>query len=168
MLNKLITLNNLIEQFNAQQRNAAEARKIANEIDIAKSNAAMINQTNQFNAQMAFERDKFNTANQQAIMQSNVEWRRKANMADTAVQNQINMQNAMNAYNMNTAALSFMWQELRDDADREFRHEENELNRKNALIQQAIDNASALGKHYSQYSDLVDMIDGIFGTAKGE
>ena len=72
------------------------------------------------------------------------------------------MQNAMNAYNLNTASLSFIWQELRDNADRQWRHEENELNRKNALIQQAIDNASAIGKHYSSYSNIVDMIGDIF------
>jgi hypothetical protein len=157
------TQENSSKQFNAQVQNAAEARRVANEIDIAKVNAAIVNDSNKFNAQVAFERNKFNTANRQAILQSNTEWRRKANLADTAVQNQINMQNAMNAYNMDTAALSFMWQELRDDADREFRHEENELNRKNALIQQAIDNASALGKHYSSYDSIVGMINDIFG-----
>ena len=154
---------NSAKQFNAQVQNSAEARRVANEIDVAKVNAAIVNDSNKFNAQVAFERNKFNTANRQAILQSNTEWRRKANLADTAVQNQINMQNAMNAYNMDTAALSFMWQELRDDADREFRHEENELNRKNALIQQAIDNASALGKHYSSYDSIVGMISDIFG-----
>jgi hypothetical protein len=157
------TQENSAKQFNAQVSNAAEARRVNNELEVARVNAAIVNDSNKFNAQVAFERDKFNTANRQAILQSNVEWRRKINIANTAVQNQINMQNAMNAYNMDTAALSFLWQELRDDADREFRHEENELNRKNALIQQAIDNASALGKHYSQYDQLTALIGDMFG-----
>ena len=153
---------NSAKQFNAAAQNAAEARRVANEMEVAKSNAMIVNDINKYNSQVAFERDRFNVANQQAITQSNFEWRRKANLADTAVQNQINMQNAMNAYNLNTASLSFIWQELRDDADRQWRHEENELNRKNALIQQAIDNASAIGKHYSSYSSIVDMIGDIF------
>jgi hypothetical protein len=153
---------NSAKQFNAAAQNAAEARRVANEMEVAKSNAMIVNDINKYNSQVAFERDRFNVANQQAITQSNFEWRRKANLADTAVQNQINMQNAMNAYNLNTASLSFIWQELRDDADRQWRHEENELNRKNALIQQAIDNASAIGKHYSSYSNIVDMIGDIF------
>ena len=89
----------------------------------------MINEINKFNDSLDFERDKFNTANAQAIEQSNVEWRRKANMADTAMINQINMQNAQNAYDMNTAALSFFWQEMRDEADRTFRASENEIDR---------------------------------------
>jgi hypothetical protein len=153
---------NSAKQFNAAAQNAAEARRVANEMEVAKSNAVILNDINKYNSQVAFERDRFNVANQQAITQSNFEWRRKANLANTAVQNQINMQNAMNSFNLNTASLSFIWQELRDNADRQWRHEENELNRKNALIQQAIDNASAIGKHYSSYSNIVDMIGDIF------
>jgi len=153
---------NSAKQFNAAAQNSAEARRVANEMEVAKSNAIIVNDINKYNSQVAFERDRFNVANQQAITQSNFEWRRKANLANTAVQNQINMQNAMNAYNLNTASLSFIWQEQRDNADRQWRHEENELNRKNALIQQAIDNASAIGKHYSSYSNIVDMIGDIF------
>ena len=70
----------------------------------------------------------------------------------------------MNAYNLNNAALSFVWQAERDDADRIFRASENDKAQKVALIQQAIDNASALGKHYSQYESLVTMINGIFNN----
>ena len=40
-----------------------------------------------FTAQQEFQREQFNTQNATAIAQSNVEWRRKANTADTAAFN---------------------------------------------------------------------------------
>jgi hypothetical protein len=154
---------NASQQFNAQQKNAAEARRVANEFAAAKANAAMINNINQFNAQMSFERDKFNTANKQAIMQSNVEWRRKANLADTAIQNQINMQNAQNAFELNNAALSFMWQELRDQADFDFRRSEGEANRKISLLQTAIANTAEGANNWESNKTIADLVSRIFG-----
>jgi hypothetical protein len=154
---------NASQQFNAQQKNAAEARRVANEFAAAKANAAMINNINQFNAQMSFEKDKFNTANKQAIMQSNVEWRRKANLADTAIQNQINMQNAQNAFELNNAALSFMWQELRDQADFDFRRSEGEANRKISLLQTAIANTAEGANNWESNKTIADLVSRIFG-----
>ena len=151
-----------MEQFNAQQANAMEARRVANALDIEKANMAMINEINKFNDSLDFERDKFNTANAQAIEQSNVEWRRKANMADTAMINQINMQNAQNAYDMNTAALSFFWQEMRDEADRTFRASENEIDRKTQLLAQSIANAESTAKNYTDYNELINIFGNLF------
>ena len=48
------------------------------------------------------------------------------------------MQNAMNAFNMSQTALSFMWQELRDNADYDFRAGENEKNRIAQLVSTAL------------------------------
>ena len=73
-------------------------------------------QVDQFNAQQDFERNKWNATNQAMIEQSNVEWRRRANTIDTAAQNQINMQNAMNSFKLSGASLSNYWQQLRDEA----------------------------------------------------
>ena len=42
------------------------------------------------------------------------------------MQNQINAQNAQNAFAMSQTAQSFLWQELRDQADYDFRASENE------------------------------------------
>ena len=74
------------------------------------------NQIDQFNAEKEFQTDQWNAANAQAIEQSNVNWRRNANTADTAAQNAINQQNAMNAFGLQKAALDSMWQQLRDEA----------------------------------------------------
>ena len=121
---------NTAAQFNVQQQNAREALEFQVEADLEKANAAMVNQINQFNEQTAFERDKFNTANAQQIEQANLAWRRQANTINTAAANQVAMQNAQNAFNMTSQAQSFLWQELRDQANYVWQSAENEENRK--------------------------------------
>jgi len=104
-------------QFNAQQSNASEARRVANTADLAKYNTQLAAQNDQFNAQQDFARQQWNTANAQAVEQSNTAWRRQANTINTAAQNAVNAQNAQNAFAMSSQAQSFLWQELRDQAD---------------------------------------------------
>ena len=147
-LSTQVELNNkqrmdAMEQFNAAQENAAEARRVGITADINKANAMMITQVSQFNAQQRFNREQWNTANAQAVEMSNVEWRRKANTINTAAQNQINMQNAMNAYGLSTQAMSFFWQELRDQTDYAFKAAENEKTRKTQLLATALGNEGA-------------------------
>ena len=45
-----------------------------------------------FNETTDFQREQWNAANAQAVEQSNVQWRRQANLADTAAQNAANQQ----------------------------------------------------------------------------
>jgi len=139
---------NSSQQFNVAQQNARTALEFQVEADLEKANAAMVNQINQFNEQTAFERDKFNTANAQQIEQSNLAWRRQANTINTAAANQISMQNAQNAFNMTSQAQSFLWQELRDQADFAFRASEGEENRKAQLYATALANESDSAKNW--------------------
>jgi hypothetical protein len=139
---------NTAAQFNVQQQNARDALEFQVEADLEKANAAMVNQINQFNEQTAFERDKFNTANAQQIEQSNLAWRRQANTINTAAANQVAMQNAQNAFNMTSQAQSFLWQELRDQADFAFRASEGEENRKAQLYATALANESDSAKNW--------------------
>jgi hypothetical protein len=110
-----------MKQFNAQSANAAEARRVGIEADLNKANAAMANQINSQNAQLDFNRQQFNAANALAVAQSNVNWRRQANTADTAAANQVNQQNVQNAFQLSSQAQAFLWQELRDQADYDFK-----------------------------------------------
>ena len=155
---------NASKQFNAQQSNAAEARRAGREADLNKANAAIVNQTKQFNETMDFNRDQFNTQNALAIQQSNVEWRRRANLADTAAQNAINQENAKMAYGMTTAAQAFLWQELRDQADYNFRWANDSATRK---VQAMIAASSAEGdvaKNWtSNFNNISSTINTIFG-----
>ena len=142
---------NAMSQFNSTQENAAEARRAGREADINKFNAQLITQIDQFNSQQDFARNSWNAQNAAAVEASNVQWRRQANTVNTAAQNTINMQNAMNAFNMSTQAQSFLWQELRDQADFDFRAVENEENRKAQIIATAIANEGKAGEKYDDY-----------------
>jgi CRISPR/Cas system CSM-associated protein Csm2 small subunit len=142
---------NAMEQFNATQSNAAEARRAGREADIEKFNAQLITQVDQFNSQQDFARNSWNAQNSATVEASNVQWRRQANTLNTAAQNQINMQNAQNAFGLSSQAMSFLWQELRDQADFDFRGFENEENRKAQIIATAMANEGAAGEKYDDY-----------------
>ena len=129
---------NAMKQFNATQENAAEAREAEREADINKYNAELTAQMQELNAAQEFQRVQWNAANQFAVNQSNVSWRRQINTANTAAQNAVNMQNAMNSFNMTMTEQAQMWQELRDQADYDFRAYENEQNRIAQLVATAI------------------------------
>jgi len=155
---------NASKQFNVQQANAAEARRVQNELEVNKANAAILNQVNQFNADVDFRRDQWNAQNAQAVLQSNAQWRRQANLADTAAQNAINQQNAQNAFNLSSQAQAFLWQELRDQADYDFKWADSEASRKTQLLYAAIGNESESAKNWStNLTSITAIIDDIFG-----
>ena len=156
--------SNAVSQFNAQSENSAEARRLANIADVNKSNAAILNQTAQFNESIDFQRNQFNLQNAQAIEQSNIAWRRKANLADTAAQNAVNQQNAQNAFSLSTQAQSFLWQELRDQADYDFRWATDSATRKtNAMIAAASAEGDAAKTWSTNFNKASGVLDRIFG-----
>jgi len=156
--------SNAISQFNAQSANVAEARRLANIADVNKTNAAILNQTAQFNESIDFQRNQFNLQNAQAIEQSNIAWRRKANLADTAAQNAVNQQNAQNAFGLTTSAQSFVWQELRDQADYDFRWATDSATRKtNAMIAAASAEGDAAKTWSNNFDKASGVLDRIFG-----
>jgi hypothetical protein len=61
-------LNAAMKQFNAQSKNAANARDANRTADVNKANASILNQVNQFNAQLDFNRQQWNSANEQAVI----------------------------------------------------------------------------------------------------
>jgi len=167
--NQINTFNaqqsNAAQQFNIQQQNAAEARRVQNTVEINKANAAIVNQTRQFNEQIDFNREQFNVQNAQAIEQSNIEWRRRANLADTAAQNAINQQNTKMAFDLSSQAQAFVWQELRDQADYDFRWANDTATRK---VQAMVAAASAEGdvaKNWTNnFNNISSTIDRVFGV----
>jgi len=134
---------NSISQFNAQQANAAAATEFQVEADLNKAKAAMETDINKFNSQLAFNRNQWNAANAQAVEQSNIAWRRQANTINTAAANQVAMQNAMNAFNLNGQSLAFLWQELRDQAAFDFQAVQNEEDRTAQIYIQSLANQAS-------------------------
>jgi hypothetical protein len=132
--------NDNMTQFNATQENAAEARRLGVEVDINKFNSQLTTQVSEFNANQDFARNQWLAQNSEAVEASNTQWRRNTNLANTAAQNTVNMQNSMNAFNLSQTASSFLWQEMRDQADYNFRESENDKNRIAQLVNTAIAN----------------------------
>jgi len=137
---------NAMNQFNSQQENAAEARRANREAQAEIIEAQLQTDVEKFTAQQEFAREQFNVQNATAIAQSNVEWRRKANTADTAAENAIAQKNAQNAFQLTAAANNFLWQELRDEADFEFKRWDNDQQRKASLLIAALGNEAGVGK----------------------
>ena len=81
------------------------------------------------------------------------------------MQNQINAQNAQNAFAMSQTAQSFLWQELRDQADYDFRNGENEKNRIAQLVNTAL--ASDPSKYGGSVSDIEKLIELMVGDLTG-
>ena len=140
--------SNAMKTFNATQKNAAEARRVGREADVAKFNADLVTRNDQFNAQQDFEKNKWVANNSALVKQSNMDWRRKINLADTAAFNATQMQNAMNSYNTSEKALDRLWQELRDEVDFNFRASENSKQRETTIIATAIANEGEAGNTY--------------------
>ena len=155
---------NAMKQFNTQSVNAAEARRVGIEADLNKANAAMANQINAQNVQLDFNREQFNAANALAVAQSNVNWRRQANTAETAAANQVNQQNVQNAFQLSAQAQAFLWQELRDQADYDFKWADNEAMREAQAVVAAIGNEAGAAENWSSSVDSIKkIIDGLFG-----
>ena len=156
---------NLIKQYNSQAENAANARDAQRIADVNRTNATILNQVEQFNEQMNFNREQWNSANEQAIINSNIDWRRKANTADTAAQNAMNQQNAQNAFGLTQAAQSFLWQELRDQADYDFRWATDSANRKlQAMVSAAQAEGDAAKTWSSNWNSASSKVGQLFGS----
>jgi hypothetical protein len=155
---------NAMSQFNTQQLNARQALQFQADVDVAKANSAMTNQVNTFNAQVEFDREKFNVANAQAIEQANLAWRRQANTINTAAANQVSMQNSQNAFNMSSQAQAFLWQEMRDQADFNFRAAEGKENRETQLYATALANETSTAENFNSSISAVAKLIAAFST----
>tara|TARA_R110002012_G_scaffold12284_1_gene54904 strand:- start:5076 stop:8252 length:3177 start_codon:yes stop_codon:yes gene_type:complete len=133
-----VSQTNAMEQFNTTETNRLAALDANNTAQADRLNAQLTSDISKFNADLESQREIWNAQNAQAVEQSNVEWRRRANMADTAAQNAVNAQNAQNAFALSTTANAQIWQELRDTAQRNFTRDLTTEERTIALINSAM------------------------------
>ena len=74
-------------------------------------------------------------------------------------------QNAQNVFAMTSSANSFLWQELRDQADYDFRWATDSANRKlQAMIAAASSEGDAAKNWSANFNNAATTIDNIFGT----
>ena len=134
------TANSARDQFNTTEKNRIAALNAGNELQAQQFEAQLDTDIAKFNEQQDFQRDQWNASNAQAVEQSNVQWRRQANLADTAAQNAANQQNAQISYNLTSQELTQVWQQMRDEAAYIRQSFENEEQRKAQLLATAIGN----------------------------
>jgi hypothetical protein len=146
-------------QFNTTEAGRIAALNQNNSLEAERLQATLNTQIDQFNEQLDYNRNQFNTQNSLAIEQSNVQWRRNLNTANTAGENAVNQANAMNAFNMNNQALSFMWQEMRDSAKWEYDSAQADEDRKANLT------IAALGNEAASDSSRADLLKKLGGFA---
>jgi hypothetical protein len=96
-------LSSRVSQFNAEQTNA-----------IGQFNAGQTNAAELFNKQLEAQRSQFNAANSLVIAQANAQWRQNITTANTAAQNEANMEMARTQNAMSAKAMDELWQRERD------------------------------------------------------
>lgn len=156
------TQANAMSQFNATEKNRAAAIDAGNKIEVEKFNSQLITQIDQFNAANDLQRDQWNAANEQAVANSNIEWRRQSNTIDTAALNASNQLSAQMTYNIGTAENANLWQTLRDEANYLRQSYENEEQRKTTLYATALANEGASGGTSSK--GLMDLATSFFNN----
>lgn len=147
---------NQVAQFNAQlqtqvsMQNAARADAMKQfsvdmEMRGEQFNATQVNSMVQLQTQLENQRDQFNANMATQIEQSNINWRRQVNSANTAGINAVNQANVQNAFNLSNQALTFMWQEMRDEAHWDFQATQADKDRKAQLEASLLANETAMG-----------------------
>ena len=96
------------------------------------------------NATVKDARQKFNVDNQRIIDQSNVEWRRAINTANTAGTNAANQTNGEAALDISNYAMNALWQQWRDEASWVNTASQNDLNRNHNLAIAALERTTSL------------------------
>ena len=145
-----VSANTAREQYNATEKNRIAALNAGNKLQADQFEAQLETDIAKFNEQQDFQRDQWNAANAQAVEQSNVQWRRQANLADTAAQNAANQQNAQMSYNLTSQELTQVWQQLRDSAAYARQSFENEEQRKAQLLATAIGTEKVAGRNATE------------------
>jgi hypothetical protein len=135
--------NDAMTQFNTTNANRIAEVNAGNTLEAARLEEQLNAQIAQYNSNLGFQRDQFNTQNALAVEQANVQWRRQTNTANTAGQNAVNQANAMNAFNLSNQGLSFLWQEIRDAAKWEYEAAENDEERAASMAVAALTNEAA-------------------------
>ena len=167
-----VSQTNAMEQFNATETNRLAALDANNAAEADKLNAQLTSDISKFNANLESQREQWNAANAQAVQQSNIEWRRRANMADTAAQNAVNAQNAQNAFALSSAANAQIWQELRDTAQRNFTKDLTREERTIALINSAMQSetfmTSTLPNVVTQRNNMYSYMNSLLGLSEDD
>jgi hypothetical protein len=123
-------LSSQVERFNTEQGN-----------QMSRFNAGEANAISQFNATQKAAREQFNANNQLVIAQANAQWFQSITTAETAAQNQMNRDAAIQASKMTETAYNSAVQMERDTISYAFRAGESSAERDLEIVLQGMRNA---------------------------
>jgi len=140
---------NAARQFNASSQNQTDQffANLSSQIDrfnteqgnqINRFNAGEANAISQFNATQLAAREQFNAANALVIAQANAQWFQAITTAETAAQNQMNRDAAIQANKMTETAYNAAVQIERDAISYAFRAADSRMEREHELILQGM------------------------------
>ena len=155
---------NEVDLFFAELGTQIESATLNRKAAIEQYNVSQQNAMSQFNSQMQTARDQFNSNMSVQIAQSNAQWRRDTNTANTAPQNAANQVNAQNLLGLTQQAQANLWQVYRDQAAWNLQISENNLSRAhNAALQSMAISANA-DIYDDRFDDflIIKTIDNIF------
>ncbi len=155
---------NNMSQFNLTEKNRMAAIDAGNDLEAAKFTEQLSVQVDQYNAENEFRREQWNAANAQAIEQSNIQWRRQANLATTAAENAANQEAARQSFQLTTTEQNFMWQQLRDEVSYLRQGYENDQQRRTTLFATALANE---GESFSS-KNIQTLVTGIITALGGD
>lgn len=112
-----------VNMFNTEQSNA-----------VSQFNAGQTNAAENLNAQLEAQRKQFNAQNSLVIAQANAAWRQNVVTANTAAQNDANMEYAKTSNALTAKALDEIWQKERDILAYAFTADQSELDRAQELL----------------------------------
>jgi hypothetical protein len=144
-----------LEEFYTELGVQIDTANINRDVAIKQYNVNQENSFKEFNASMEDQREKFNANMAFAIDQSNAQWRRQINTANTATLNETNRINAQNAFNASQTALNQLWQKYRDNATFNFTSAESDKQRKHEQALRAMEIAASESMLNSQQKSTI-------------
>tara|TARA_R100000008_G_scaffold71355_3_gene49142 strand:- start:2681 stop:4018 length:1338 start_codon:yes stop_codon:yes gene_type:complete len=146
-----------VQEFFSELGSQVETANANRQVATSQFNVNQADAMAQYNSSMRDAREKFNANMGFAIDQSNVQWRRQINTADTALQNETNRINVQNQLNVTQTALNTLWQKYRDNASWNFTKSESNLQRQHEIGLMAMEFANSREVYDKEQKDSIGL-----------
>ena len=175
---------NAAAQFNAKSQMQVDQFFSELEVQVQNANTSRVAAMDQFNSdqvnaatryysKLNDARERFNIQNETLIQQSNANWRRQINLANTTQTNETNRTNALNLLGYTQASLDKLWHRYRDEAGWAMQISENDKQRAHNIAvlaqQQTFDASQYEQDRETAFWDSLGntVVNGIFGVLGG-
>jgi hypothetical protein len=145
--------NNQVMEFFSELGTQVENANMTRDAAMRQFNSDQANATGRFVAQMEDSRQKFNANMAVQIDQSNADWRRNINTANTSLTNETNRVNTQNLLGLSTAAQNQLWQRYRDEASWVLQRSESAAGRAHAFAMTSQQNDFSRDTYEQEFKD---------------